>query len=59
MKWKYQNEEEKKEEECQQIVNITAPPPSGGSVTKIVENNLYFLWRHYRSKCLRIKCGVI
>ena len=42
MKWKYQNEEEKKEEECQQIVNITAPPPSGGSVTKIVENNLYF-----------------
>ena len=42
MKWKYQNEEDKKEEECQQIVNITAPSPSGGSVTKIVENNLYF-----------------
>ena len=42
MKWKYQNEEEKKEEEGEQIVNITAPVPSGGSVTKIVENNLYF-----------------
>ena len=42
MKWKYQNEEEKKEEEAQQIVNINAPLPSGGSVTKIVENNLYF-----------------
>lgn len=42
MKWKYQNEEDKKEEECQQVVNITASSPSGGSVTKIVENNLYF-----------------
>tara|TARA_R110002051_G_scaffold112572_1_gene185285 strand:- start:193 stop:810 length:618 start_codon:yes stop_codon:yes gene_type:complete len=41
MKWKYQNEKEK-EEESQQVVTINTGPPSNGSVTKVVENNIYF-----------------
>jgi len=41
MKWKYQNEKEK-EEESQQVVTINTSPPSSGSVTKVVENNIYF-----------------
>jgi len=45
MKWKYQNEEDTQEEQQehsghQYIINTA--PSSGGSVTKVIENNLYF-----------------
>ena len=41
MNWKYTNKEEEEEQITPQYV-INAAPSSGGSVTKVIENNLYF-----------------
>mgnify|MGYP003117498965 FL=1 len=41
MNWKYTNKEEEEEQITPQYV-INASPSSGGSVTKVIENNLYF-----------------
>jgi ATP-dependent protease ClpP protease subunit len=41
MKWKYTNKEEEEEQSSPQYI-INASPSSGGSVTKVIENNLYF-----------------
>jgi len=41
MKWRYTNKEEEEEQSTPQYI-INASPSSGGSVTKIIENNLYF-----------------
>ena len=57
MKWRYQNEEEK-EEESQQAITINAPPPSSGTVTKIVENNLYFYGDITESNALELNAAL-
>jgi|TARA_R100001594_G_scaffold7339_1_gene19916 ATP-dependent protease ClpP protease subunit len=41
MNWKYTNKEEEEEQSSPQYI-INASPSSGGSVTKVIENNLYF-----------------
>tara|TARA_R110002012_G_scaffold68335_2_gene177582 strand:- start:2190 stop:2807 length:618 start_codon:yes stop_codon:yes gene_type:complete len=41
MKWRYTNKEEEEEQSSPQYI-INASPSSGGSVTKVIENNLYF-----------------
>jgi len=41
MKWRYTNKEEEEEQSTPQYV-INTSPSSSGSVTKIIENNLYF-----------------
>tara|TARA_R110002051_G_scaffold42791_1_gene87496 strand:+ start:247 stop:864 length:618 start_codon:yes stop_codon:yes gene_type:complete len=57
MKWKYQNEEEK-EEESQRVITINAAPPSGGSVTKVVENNIYFYGDITESNALELNASL-
>ena len=57
MKWKYQNEEEK-EEESQRAITINAAPPSGGSVTKVVENNIYFYGDITESNALELNASL-
>ena len=45
MKWKYINQEEAQEEQQEQVSPqyiINAAPSSSGSVTRIIENNIYF-----------------
>ena len=42
MKWKYINQEEAQEEKENPQYIINTSSSSGGSVTKIIENNLYF-----------------
>jgi|TARA_R110000803_G_scaffold30865_1_gene69317 ATP-dependent protease ClpP protease subunit len=42
MKWKYNNSEEEQEKHVQFIVNGPATGGGGGSVTRVVENNVYF-----------------
>jgi ATP-dependent protease ClpP protease subunit len=60
MKWKYINKEEEREEEEQSAPQyiINASPSSGGSVTKLVENNLYFYGDITESNALELNAAL-
>tara|TARA_R110000824_G_C15109972_1_gene667045 strand:- start:330 stop:959 length:630 start_codon:yes stop_codon:yes gene_type:complete len=61
MKWKYINKEEEKEQEEQgepQQLIINSSPRDSGTVTKVVENNLYFYGDITESNALELNVGL-